>query len=65
MAAGFSAWVLSEWIYPEMAGDVVGFGVSLLVIVIVTLLTQEIDPPTPLSDEDGEPIDLKGRFGTN
>jgi len=63
MAAGFSAWVLSEWLYPELAGDVVGFGVSVLTIFIVTLLTQEIDPPRPLTDEDGKAIDLKGRLG--
>jgi Na+/proline symporter len=65
MAAGFSAWVLSEWFYPELAGDVVGFGVSLLVIVIVTPLTLRIDPPIPLSDENGVPIKLKGRLGIN
>jgi hypothetical protein len=29
----------------------------------VTLLTQGIDPPVPLTDEDGTAIDLKGRFG--
>ncbi len=65
MAAGFSAWTLSEWIYPELAGDVVGFGVSLVTIFTVTLLTQKIDPPTPLSDEHGVPISLKGRLGIN
>ena len=63
MAAGFSAWTLSEWIYPDLAGDVVGFGVSLVTIVIVTLLTQKIDPPRPLADEHGVPINLKGRLG--
>ncbi|MGI9201123.1 MAG: sodium:solute symporter family protein [Woeseiaceae bacterium] len=63
MAAGFSAWTLSEWIYPELAGDVVGFGVSLVTIVIVTLLTQKIDPPKALADENGVPINLKGRLG--
>jgi len=65
MAAGFSAWVLSEWFYPELAGDVVGFGVSLLALVVVTLLTQKIDPPVPLSDENGVPINLKSRLGIN
>jgi len=63
MAAGFSAWILSEWFYPELAGDVIGFGSSLATIVIVTLLTQRIDPPVPLTDADGTAIDLKGRFG--
>ena len=63
MAAGFLAWFLSAWFYPELAGDVIGFGFSLLTIVIVTLLTQGIDPPKPLVDEYGEPINLKGRLG--
>ena len=63
MAAGFSAWILSEWIFPELAGDVVGFGVSLVTIFIVTLLTQKIDPPRALADEHGVPINLKGRLG--
>jgi SSS family transporter len=63
MAAGFSAWILSEWFYPELAGDVIGFGFSLATIVIVTLLTQGIDPPKSLTDADGKVIDLEGRFG--
>ena len=63
MAAGFLVWFLSAWFYPELAGDVIGFGFSLLTIVIVTLLTQGIDPPKPLVDEYGEPINLKGRLG--
>ena len=63
MGAGFSAWILAEWFYPELAGDVIGFGFSLATIVIVTLLTQGIDPPESLTDEDGKAIDLEGRFG--
>ena len=63
MAAGFSTWILSEWMHPELAGDVVGFGVSLVTIYIVTLLTQKTDPPKPLVDEHGVPINLKGRLG--
>jgi len=63
MAAGFSVWILSEWINPELAGDVIGFGVSLATIFILTLLTHRADPPMPLVDEYGEPINLKGRLG--
>lgn len=63
MAAGFSAWFLSTWFYPELAGDVIGFGVSVVTIVIVTLLTQRTDPPRPLIAANGEPIDLKDRLG--
>jgi hypothetical protein len=29
----------------------------------VTLLTQKTDPPKPLADEHGVPINLKGRLG--
>jgi SSS family transporter len=64
MAAGFLAWVLTTWLYPELAGDVIGFGVSLATILIVSLRTQGIDPPRSLVDGDGEPIKLEGRFGT-
>ena len=64
MAAGFLAWFLSAWFYPELAGDVIGFGVSVVSIVIVTLLTQRTDPPRPLVDSNGEPIVLKDRLGT-
>ena len=63
MAVGFLAWVLSEWLYPDLAGDVLGLGFALLAIVIVTPLSQAIDPPKPLIDADGRPIDLKGRLG--
>ena len=63
MAAGFLTWILSAWFYPELAGDVIGFGVSLATIFILTLLTQKIDPPKPLVDEYGEPINLKERLG--
>jgi len=63
MAAGFSAWFLSAWLYPELAGDVIGFGVSLATIIILTLLTQRSDPPKPLVDEHGVPMSIKGRLG--
>jgi SSS family solute:Na+ symporter len=63
MAAGFSAWFLSTLLYPELPGDVIGFGVSVVTMIIATLLTQRTDPPRPLSDGNGEPIDLKGRLG--
>jgi hypothetical protein len=32
-------------------------------MVTVTLLTQKIDPPRPLTDIDGEAVELKNRFG--
>ena len=63
MAVGFLAWVLSEWLYPDLAGDVLGLLFAFLAILIVTPLSQTFDPPKPLIDADGKPIDLKGRLG--
>jgi len=63
MAAGSLAWGLSEWLYPDFAGDVIGFGVALLTIVVASLMTQAVDPPKALIDEYGKPIDLKNRLG--
>jgi SSS family transporter len=63
MAVGFLVWVLSEWLYPELAGDVLGLLFAFLTIIIITPLSQTFDPPKPLIDADGKPIDLKGRLG--
>lgn len=63
MAVGFIAWVLIEWIYPNLAGDVLGLLFAAAAIAIVTPLTQSFDPPRPLIDGDGKPIDLRDRLG--
>ena len=60
---GLGGWgfaVLFESIYPA---DLIGFAVSLLAMILVTLLTQKIDPPRALTDYDGNPLELKDRFG--
>ncbi len=63
MAVGALAWGVSEWLYPDFAGDVIGLLFSLLAIIIVTPLSQKFDPPKPLIDKDGKPLDLKERLG--
>ena len=63
MAVGFLAWILSEWLYPNLAGDVIGLVFALLAIIIVTPLSQTFDPPRLLIDECGKPINLKDRLG--
>lgn len=44
-------------------GSVPAFFVSILVMVTVSLLTQKKDPPIPLKDVDGHPLELKDRLG--
>jgi SSS family transporter len=43
--------------------SVPAFAISIVVLVIASLLTQKSDPPKPLSDVDGEPLELKDRLG--
>jgi len=63
MVAGLAAWAIAEWLYPELAGDVIALGFALLTLVVVTNLTQKSDPPKPLIDSQGKPISLKDRLG--
>lgn len=64
MAMGMFVWLYAGQLYPDLPGDVLGFFCALLTIIVVTPLTQKIDPPKQLLDEDGEPIDLNDRLGT-
>jgi solute:Na+ symporter, SSS family len=64
MFAGFGAWLLSRTVAPELPGDLIGLGASLVTMVIVSSLTQKFDPPRPLVDIDGEPVEMTNRLGT-
>ena len=64
IVGGLATW-LGAWIAgTEFPADLLGFLVSAASMVLVTLVTQKIDPPRPLSDIDGNPIDLTNRVGT-
>jgi len=63
MFAGFGAWLISRVVAPELPGDLIGLGVSLLTMVTVSSLTQKFDPPRQLVDIDGNPVAMKDRLG--
>lgn len=63
MAAGIAAWLITRSVAPEWPGDLVGLGVSLITMLVVTPLTQRIDPPRALVDTDGNPVELTDRLG--
>lgn len=63
MFAGFSAWLISRVLAPELPGDLIGLGVSLLTMLLVSSLTQRIDPPRGVVDIDGSPVELTDRLG--
>ena len=43
--------------------DLIGFAVSLVVMVTVTLSTQGVSPPRPLTDVEGHVVPLRDRLG--
>lgn len=63
MGAGLVAWWLTSVWFVNLPGDLIGLGASLAAMFIVTPLTQAIDPPRPMRDRDGKPVDLDDRLG--
>lgn len=64
IGAGFASFAIIKMAYPEIPADFVGFWVSLLVAVVVSWLTQKMNPPKPLTNADGTAMDLDNRLGT-
>ena len=64
MIVGVVAWQTTMFVAPDLPGDLIGFMAGLVTMLVVTPLTQKFDPPRPLVDGDGNPIDMKDRLGT-
>lgn len=62
MAAGLVAWLTTMKLWPELPSDFMGLAACLVVMVVVTLLTQKSDPPRPILDDEGNPVDLENRL---
>ena len=63
MAMGFLVWFVAIVYAPDLPGDLLGLMVGLITILIVTPLTQKLDPPKPLLDSDGNEVEFKNRLG--
>ena len=63
MASGITAWITTSLYFPNLPGDLVGLGVSLTAMLVVTPLTQKLDPPRELRDRDGNIVELTDRLG--
>ncbi len=63
MVVGITAWLATGVYYPQLPGDLIGLGACLATMLIVTPLTQKVDPPRPLTDHDGQPVVLRDRLG--
>lgn len=62
MTAGIVSWLCTSLFYPDLPGDFIGLAVSLVTMLLVTPLTQEIDPPRELVDSDGNAVELTNRI---
>jgi len=63
MGVGLTSWLSTLFIAPELPADFIGLGAALLTMLVVTPLTQKIDPPRELRDIDGNPVEMKNRLG--
>ena len=63
MAAGFITWITAGIHAPSLPGDLLGLLACLVTLVIVTLLTQQMDPPRPARSSLGEEVELADRLG--
>ena len=61
---GLIGWSIALSIGTIIPPDLIGFGVSLVSMVVVALLTQKISPPRPLVDFDDKPVELTDRVAT-
>jgi SSS family solute:Na+ symporter len=64
MAAGLITWLTTMSLWPNLPSDFMGLAACLVVMLVVTPLTQKIDPPRELHDDEGNPIEMENRLGT-
>ena len=64
IGAGFVTFATVKVLLPDIPASFAGFWVSLLVAVVVSLLTQSVSPPKPLTNAAGETLDTRDRLGT-
>jgi Na+/proline symporter len=58
---GLAGWGIASQFETITPPDLIGFVVSLIIMVVVTLLTQQFDPPRPITDDRGHIVELENR----
>ena len=61
---GLAGWGIAAQFDTVTPPDLIGFAVSLVTMVVVTLLTQQSDPPRPITDDRGNIVELKDRVAS-
>ena len=63
MSAGIATWLIVSSLSETLPSDLLGFAACVLAMLVVTPLTQKIDPPRGLVDHDGNEVKLGNRLG--
>lgn len=63
MTAGVGVWLGGMLVFPELPTDLFGVVASAVAMLVVTPLTQEVDPPRPLRGAEGNVVPLRDRLG--
>ena len=61
--AGLSAWLFTLFTAPQLPADFIGLAASIVTMLVVTPLTQKLDPPRELRDSEGNPVETRDRLG--
>ncbi len=64
MITGYAVWIGLPFLVEDSSSDFIAFLAGLGVMLVVTPLTQKIDPPKPVRNIDGEIEPLTDRLGT-
>ncbi len=63
MLSGLLVWWLCWLLWPQGQGDLLGLAVSIIVMLVVSGITQKQCPPQPLRDIDGNVVAADNRLG--
>ena len=64
MLGGLAAWLTLLWATPHLPADLLAVPVAALLLVTVSLGTQQTHPPLPLLDQAGTKLPFRDRLGT-
>jgi len=63
MVLGFISWLAFKFITPGIPSDMIGLGVSIGAMVLITLFTKDKESANPIKDVDGNIIPYADRLG--
>ena len=63
IVSGMISWLILEAVQSTYPADLMAAGIGLFALISVSLATKKSHPPLPVTDADGNVLELKGRLG--